>query len=208
MICILKSVQSAYIHWITAGSIVWLWEPLSILQLGNQRCWVDARIGCLGSTEDLPAGHSKWPLHIRKSVAIIRNLRVCLTNVWLQTESFQIKCVQLLQSYGSCTTCGLSRLDYSYKSQTNRDPMHVQITSCVHGQILWTFNLSTQLHWQAVLQTHSLLNNWKWWKIFIIIYSFANNQCLASGKCQKKTTTSNELSIISALNYPVHSTVC
>ena len=52
-------IQYDNIHRITAGSIVWLWEPFSILQLSNQRCWVDARIGCLGSTEDLPAGHSK-----------------------------------------------------------------------------------------------------------------------------------------------------
>ena len=40
--------------------------PLSILQLNNQSCWVDARIGCLGNAEDLATGHAKWPLH-RKS---------------------------------------------------------------------------------------------------------------------------------------------
>ena len=55
-------IQYDNIHWITASSIARHWEPLSILQLSNQRCWVDTRIGCLGSTEDLPAGHSKWPL--------------------------------------------------------------------------------------------------------------------------------------------------
>ena len=58
----LYCVDHIYLHWITASSIDWLQEPLSILQLSNQRCWVDARIGCLGCTEDLPAGHSKWPL--------------------------------------------------------------------------------------------------------------------------------------------------
>ena len=56
-------VQYDNIHCIRTRSIVWLLEPLSVLQLSNQICWVDARIGCLGSTEDLPAGHSKWPLH-------------------------------------------------------------------------------------------------------------------------------------------------
>ena len=75
-LCLLCNMIT-YVHWITASSIVWLWEPLSVLQLSYQRCWVDARIGCLGSTEDLPARHSKWPLHThthrKKTVATKNN---------------------------------------------------------------------------------------------------------------------------------------
>ena len=62
----IKSVQSVHIHWIRASSIIWLWKPLSILQLSNQSCWVDARVGSLGSTEYLPACDTKWPLQKKK----------------------------------------------------------------------------------------------------------------------------------------------
>ena len=71
-------------HSITASSIVWLQEPLSILQLSNQRCWVDARIGCLGSTEDLPAHHSKWQLHkmsvLQSTISIIQPSKLWSTD--------------------------------------------------------------------------------------------------------------------------------
>ena len=62
----IKSVQSVHIHWIRASSIIWLWKPLSILQLSNQSCWVDTRVGSLGSTEYLPACDTKWPLQKKK----------------------------------------------------------------------------------------------------------------------------------------------
>ena len=105
------------LHWITASSIAWFCEPLSILQLSNQGCWVDARIGCLGCTEDLPAGHSKWPL-CKKVSCKRRNLWVCTT--LKETE---------IVIHGLCTTHGL----FSCKaSTTKRYPMHLSTDDLMH----------------------------------------------------------------------------
>ena len=104
------SVQSAHIHWIAASSIIWLWKPLSILQLNYQSCWVDTRIGSLGSAEDLPACHPKWPLHKKvsynqeqmKSVYHFENVWLLQSSDWI-IPNCHLLCIWMLYGYGLCT---------------------------------------------------------------------------------------------------------
>ena len=158
-----------HIHGVTARSIIWLWESLSILQPFNQRCWVDARVGCMGSIEDLPACHSKWPLH--KKVSCNKQQLKSLANVCLWTE---FKFVQLLQSLTWivhnmwCAVQTRLQLQMTERKLRKSNFMHVHIISCTHGQICEASIYPHNLDWQAVLQTDSPLHNWKWWKIFII----------------------------------------